>query len=363
MVAVSLSFAGSYMSIPSAEEQLRFLSDLQRILDEGVFVATYKYALLLALADFAVKFGDDSGDAFRLTTDDIAESFVQYYWRQVVPYSHAGTGSKLQLLKHSTGNQPVIFSRIVELHAAFNGSLSTAKRDPKLWGELLKSVAATIAAMPLWKLQIVGRSVLPVLYVQHDSGKVIDLLPGVVYNLRRFYDLIRNLVQGAWTTHVRRINTDALGHDLSDFLFGAERSVQPGLRALLREIQSDRCFYCAGRLREAGEIDHFVPWARYPNDLGHNFVLAHGICNNSKRDFLAARHHLEHWQQRNHDLGAVLADQFDMRGILHSISATEKITFWAYHQAEGAKSNVWHRKNLVQPIEPSWRELFRSRDD
>jgi len=346
------------MAIPSAEEQLRFLSDLQRILDEGSFVATYKYALILALADFAVRHGDEGG-SLRLTTHDIAESFVQYYWRQAVPFTHTGTGAQLQLLKHSTGNQPVIFQRIVELHSAFSGSLSTAKRDPKLWGALLKDVARTIADMPLWKLQVVGRSILPILYVQHGAGNTIDLLPGVIYNLRRFYDLIRNLVQGAWTNHVRRINRDALGHaDLADFLFGAERSMQPGLRALLREVQSDRCFYCDGRIRDAGEIDHFVPWARYPIDLGHNFVLAHCTCNNNKRDLLAARHHLEHWQRRNQDLGAVLASEFDARGILHNIAATERIAFWAYNQAEGSNSNVWYQRDLTQPIEPTWRELF-----
>lgn len=348
------------MTIPSPEAQLRFLSDLQRILDEGNFVATYKYALILALADFAVKHGDDNGGPFHLTTHDIAESFVQYYWRQAIPFNHAGTGTELQLLKHSTGNQPVIFSRIVELHTAFNGSLSAAKRDPKLWRALLKSVAATIASMPLWKLQIVGRLVLPVFYLQHGCGQVIDLLPGVVYNLRRFYDLIRNLVQGAWTSHIRRINRNALGHaDLADFLFGAERSVQPGLRTLLREIQSDRCFYCDGRLRDAGEIDHFVPWARYPIDLGHNFVLAHCTCNNNKRDFLAARHHLEHWQRRNHDLGTLLAAEFDTRGILHNIAVTEKIALWAYNQASEARANVWHGNKVIEPIDSGWRDAFR----
>ena len=45
--------------VPSAEAQVRFLRDLQRILDEGSFVATYKFALIHALADLAVERGDD----------------------------------------------------------------------------------------------------------------------------------------------------------------------------------------------------------------------------------------------------------------------------------------------------------------
>lgn len=36
------------MTAPTAEQQLKFLTNLQRLLSEGQFVATYKYALLLA---------------------------------------------------------------------------------------------------------------------------------------------------------------------------------------------------------------------------------------------------------------------------------------------------------------------------
>jgi hypothetical protein len=49
------------MPIPTAEDQVKFLSNIQRVLSEGDFVATYKYALLLSMADIAVDHGDDSG--------------------------------------------------------------------------------------------------------------------------------------------------------------------------------------------------------------------------------------------------------------------------------------------------------------
>jgi 5-methylcytosine-specific restriction endonuclease McrA len=347
------------MPIPSAEEQLAFLSNMQRILEEGSFVATYKFALILSIADYAVKYGDESGEATCLSTHDIAETFIEYYWRQAVPYAHGGDGSALSSLKHSTGNQPVILSRISELHQAFNGSLSVVKRQTLLWQTLVKDVARTIATMPLWKLQVVGGSHLQVLYLQYGSGNKIHLLPGVVFNMRRFYDLIRNLVQGAWANHVRRINRGVLGEaDLFDHLFGAEREKQVGLRNLLRGIQSDTCFYCNGRLGEAGQIDHFVPWARYPVAFGHNFVLAHSICNRNKRDFLAAPHHLEHWQARNEDLGHSLSAEFDASGILHNLVATENIAFWAYKQAENSNSNLWHHKNVITPIDASWRRIL-----
>lgn len=42
---------------PTAEDQVKFLMNLQRFLAEGHFVATYKYALLLALADISIESG------------------------------------------------------------------------------------------------------------------------------------------------------------------------------------------------------------------------------------------------------------------------------------------------------------------
>jgi hypothetical protein len=44
---------------PSAEHQLWFLNNVQRLLSDGRFVASYKFALLKALADLAVTHGDE----------------------------------------------------------------------------------------------------------------------------------------------------------------------------------------------------------------------------------------------------------------------------------------------------------------
>lgn len=54
------------MPIPSHKDQIVFLISIQRLPNEGSFVATYKYALLLSIADLCVEWGDDSGDRLRL---------------------------------------------------------------------------------------------------------------------------------------------------------------------------------------------------------------------------------------------------------------------------------------------------------
>ena len=64
-------------SPPSPEEQVQFLLRVQRLLDEGLFTATYKYALLLALADIAVETGHVTGDALEIPISRIAEKYIR----------------------------------------------------------------------------------------------------------------------------------------------------------------------------------------------------------------------------------------------------------------------------------------------
>src|ERR1019366_3647912 len=42
---------------PSSDEQIRFMVNIQRLLDEGLFTASYKFALLLALAVLSIEQG------------------------------------------------------------------------------------------------------------------------------------------------------------------------------------------------------------------------------------------------------------------------------------------------------------------
>jgi len=56
-------------SFPSAQFQLQFIAYFQRLLVEGDFVATYKFALLHALADVCITKRADEGV---ITIDELA---------------------------------------------------------------------------------------------------------------------------------------------------------------------------------------------------------------------------------------------------------------------------------------------------
>ena len=126
--------------------------------------------------------------------------------------------------------------------------------------------------------------------------------------LRQFHPLITALVHGAWVQYVRRCNREAMGSttDLAEFLFGSERSALTLLRPALVDLQGGRCFYCDGPVRAGGHVDHFVPWSRYPTDLGHNLVVAHDSYNSAKGSMLAAEEHLARWMERNKAHSAVI---------------------------------------------------------
>jgi len=266
------------MPRPSPEEQIEFLVKIQRLFSEGSFVATYKFALLQALADLSVEKGDYSGDTLRISTREIAEKFIQYYWRQTLPFV-SPVGQETSVLRQNTGRQAAVINLVAGSRQEYDGSLSRAKQNHRKWNSLINRVDIVVKEMPLWKLQTIGQEELAFLYENKREGNEIKLYSGVAYNFRLFHSLIQDLIQGAWLRHVRSIrgNERILGEsaDLREFLFGSERESLYIYRSFLKEIQSGDCFYCNKQIPGSGDVDHFIPWVKYPVDLGHNFVLAH----------------------------------------------------------------------------------------
>ena len=169
------------MSKPTPRFQLQFLKNIQRLLAEGRFTASYKYALLLSLADVAVERGDDSGKALTISTKSLAEKFIQYYWRQALPYLSRGRSRDGKVLQQNTDRQAKIITVLGDAHQTHGGSLSAAKRDANAWKSLVSQVDQLVRGMPLWKLQTVGNSEFDFLYQNVGKGKSIKLKAGVAY--------------------------------------------------------------------------------------------------------------------------------------------------------------------------------------
>lgn len=340
------------------EAQIRVLVQIQHLLSHGGFVSTYKFALLRAITDLCVQRGSEIVDGeLRIETWRIAERFVEQYWRHGDPFPGA---SLIQPLQQNSDRQIALLRHIEEYRRA-GGALRPGSTDPA-WLALRREVEKVVRVMPLRRLQTVGRQELRFLYEVSSQGDYIDLLPGVAETLRRFHGLVHGLVQEAWVRLVRRLpaNRTLLGQhtDLSEFLFGSERSDLGTYRPLLMAIQRARCFYCEGTLGGGGEVDHFIPWSRYPRDLGHNFVLACPACNSAKSDLLAAPRHLERWLLRNVDHGPTLEEGFRLRLLPHDMPTSREVARWAYDLEEAAGGTLWVRGKRLLPIDGSWRALL-----
>lgn len=106
------------------------------------------------------------------------------------------------------------------------------------------------------------------------------------------------------------------------------------------------------------QVDHFVPWSRYPADLGHNFVLAHDKCNNAKSDLLAAENHLMAWVERNREHQSQLQDRLISAALPCDLSASNQIAKWVYQQTEKANGQVWVEEKVLRHLDPQWGRCF-----
>lgn len=347
---------------PSPEAQLAFLSKLQRLFAEGDFTATYKYALLISLADLAVELGADDGRELLLTTRQIGERFIHLYWRQATPYGTGKPSTEPNILSQNLGAQAAVVSAVAKFRAEFAIASPQAAKAAPGYKVLLSSVTNTVSAQPLSYLQNFGGGKDEFLYERAGNGKV-RLIPGVSYCLRRFQPLVQQLARANWIGHIKgnRRNLPILGEadDLEAFLFETPRQSLALLGAGLRKLDGAKCFYCHGGLTDA-DVDHFIPFSQYPRDLAHNFVLAHSSCNRSKSDSLAARAHLERWIERlalrSDDIRSIGIDA----GMVADAPVSKQVAAWGYTSAVLSEARAWLSANQYEVVDSSYDELFSS---
>ena len=344
---------------PSASEQLAFLGNIEKLLLEGHFVASYKYALLVALADLAVRLGTDDGSELDMPIDLIAERYIELYWRQCAPYGSGVQDGENGLLRQNSGEQAAIVNVIERLRGR-QVSLADARASAD-WPAAVRAVARVVQDMPLWRLQRLRSGELEFLYGRELHRNCVRLKPGVAANLRRFHGFIVRLAESEWLRFIQSLpaNAHVLGPatDLEQFLFGSDRGRLTAMVEPLRDVQRGTCLYC-NKTVGAADVDHFIPWSRYPSDLAHNLVLAHPGCNRKKKDFLAAETHLEHWLVRNTDHSAAISEAGRRAGLIVDPERTRRIAVWAYASGRRTGAAGWLEDDRVEILGERWRQLL-----
>lgn len=345
---------------PSAEAQLAFLSKLQRLFTESDFTATYKFALLVSLADLAVDWGSDDGEQLVLSNRQIAERFIALYWRHATPYAAAGRAQEAAVLVQNVGAQAAVLTAIEAFRGASGATSLVQAKQQASYSDLVSRVAGVVSAQPLSFLQNFGGGTDEFLYERFGRGN-IRLHPGVAFCLRRFHPLVQQLSRSHWADHIKRNrrNRAALGDgdDLEDFLFGTSRQSLALIGAGLLKLDGTNCFYCGEKMGEF-DVDHFVPFSLYGRDLSCNFVLAHPTCNRSKSDTLAGLRHLEGWLNRLVHRADDLAEIGQTAGVAGDSNASLRVASWAYINALACGGNAWLRPSSYEPVNSTYADLL-----
>jgi 5-methylcytosine-specific restriction endonuclease McrA len=334
------------------EFQLAFLSKLQRLFAEGDFTATYKFALLIALADLSVELGRDDNEPLNLPYRKIGLKFIQLYWQQAAPF----TGG--DVLVQNLGTQAAVVSSIAKYRRKHPSMTLNSAPSGKDFKTLLSSVTATVKLQPVQYIQNLGGGKDVFLF---DAGKDgLTLLPGVAYCLRRFQTLVQQLARSHWVDHIRgnKRNLPLLGKDddLESFLFETPRQALTTISTGLRKI-NEKCHYCGGTVKEA-DVDHFIPHSLYPRDLIHNFVLAHPSCNRSKSNTLAAKQHLVRWLEFIDVHHNEMSEIGSEAGINSDAPTTLSVARWGYSNALSSNGQAWVKSAQYEPLESSYLGLW-----
>ena len=277
--------------------------------------------------DVCLQRTSESGTApASVSTRDLAERVLELYWPHTAPFS-AEEGGVGRVLTQNAGGQAEIVSTIARFRDRCRGdrsvSLSAARRAvPGPFERLIDQIEWKLIEMPLPRLQMIGDQQSEFLYrigwdrsvrrKDIEAGRVdrrIHFVDRAGEHLVQLAGILRPLIERQWVSMVAGLNRDVTGElVLQQFLFGADRISLEPVRSHLRDLQNDRCFYCDDKLRAAPDVDHFLPWARFPDNGIDNLVAADQRCNNRKRDFLASAPHLENWCTRLAARSADLAE-------------------------------------------------------
>lgn len=321
---------GNYLSVGEGEatstlDSADLVQGVLALLDEGRRSATYKPALVLALVELAVERASGPGELV-LPLPDVADQVMNLYWPQTRPHE-AVHGA----LKQTTTNKSRIIDALVRLRERTNSREQSLAQVRILHpGEYLaaqRAIARALAKQPIPRLQRPGSTAMGDQYPRllyddrgfvaergwHHAGEpVVVLRAGVAQALAKSAPLIRMATQDVWVREVAAINRlQTQEEQLRAFLFGADRIQLQRVGAGLRDLGATECYWCGGALGRTHEVDHVIPWSRYPNDDLFNLVLSDRECNNNKRARLIAAPLVERWTSRDQSGLASLAGELN----------------------------------------------------
>ena len=137
------------------KHQIEFITYMQRLLQEGDFSSTYKFAFLHSLADICIEKDVPANSQLVISFDEIVEKLILLYWQHAKPF-FPESSQQLQggILLQNSGKQAKIIADIIELQNNGARNINQAKSSP-FWPQIHRNPMRTLKAGPLchrqWK--------------------------------------------------------------------------------------------------------------------------------------------------------------------------------------------------------------------
>jgi len=232
------------------KKQIDFIGYLQHLLQEGDFTATYKFALLHAIADICIEKQVTVNGKLKINYGELVDKFIMLYWQHSKPfYATEVSNTSSGILLQNSGRQAKIILDVMKLQHEGVRNLSQAKTS-KLWKGIYRNTLKTLKDGPLWRLQILSKQDDCFLY-PHTKSKDIDFIElnvGIADSFSYFHDIVVKFARQGWIDKISKIpvNQKIVGKagELSDFLFETSRSTLKPAADFLNDIQMGSCFYC-----------------------------------------------------------------------------------------------------------------------
>ena len=157
----------------TAPREVGFLEKLQRLLAEGDFTSTYKFAVLIALTEISAEQAPPPPDQTHpITTRQLAERVIRLYWPQVRPFT-PHRGGQPHRLKQNQGKHPAKIIRWIHefQEDALGGRIPPTHLDGLMrtraeeYERLLRDVEWKLIEMPLPRLQEINREMDEFIYM------------------------------------------------------------------------------------------------------------------------------------------------------------------------------------------------------
>lgn len=278
------------------EEGTRPIDTIESILSNDKKVATYKLALLRALADFAItnyNLAEWRDDGYvKIPVNKVAEKWVEYYW----PIFEAEEFIS-QIQAEDSGGKPVAFrgllSELIQRAKMTGGlpafTINLRNRNlpdeiERLYRNTLSKVKNTIIYGP----------------VTHSGGANGEAVFGyekgyilVPFTIWRELSLMGYWIQDAailrWAELTSRISKETIPPSrVIDYLLTApipERDVYAS-RSFYDSLKDKECVWSGLAISAKYDIDHAIPFALWKNNDLWNLFPANSSVNSRKKDKL-----------------------------------------------------------------------------